>query len=117
MRKRPILKRTGAGACVVLVIAMAATPKWYCCYRVGRFAGCLNYGAAHLFYYPDDLSQGHRAGWRSGIREGPPHFRLWPETYGDEIEGYRFSFPLWMILAMIGIPTLLAFRRDRRRIG
>ena len=104
MRKRRILKWAGLVTCGLLLLAMVVTPwlaiGWCTTTCGGAFAG-----SAFIFGHGSKPSP---PGW---IFAGPPG---WPTEYYwlPEVNrsgpGTVYIIPLWIPLALIGVPTFLS---------
>ena len=109
-RKRRVLKWAGLLTCALLTLTIVLTRWWSISWTIGNRCGFLQWGGVAFgsHNWVDDF------GWRVGrnIRSG---LLFWWFDYqpGTPTLASCFITPLWLPLAVIGVPTILAWRRDR----
>jgi hypothetical protein len=124
-----ILKWLGTAACVLLVTAYVATAwRWYAAVRIDRGDVILTLnlvgGATEAMLITSSAAA--PATLRTQLemeRLGSVRFIWYPRYAAGGIEGgppgtyvRRLIVPLWLLFALLAIPTLLLWRCDRRRI-
>lgn len=112
-RKRRILKWAGLLTCALLMLTIVLTRWWSISWSKGNHWGFFQWGAV-AFGYHNQVDDFRYFRWyvRRNIQTGP---LFWWFDYqpGTQRRGSCFITPLWLPLAMIGVPTILAWRRDR----
>ncbi len=109
-RKRRILKWAGLVACLLTAGAWLASNRWALIYRGEYFRARLVHGVMGVAQHTV------ATGWRAVDMRGQPVWAyLWAWRWPVVLVGGKWDFivPLWIPLAAIGIPTILAWRRDR----
>ena len=107
-RRWRMLKWAGLLICVLLTLTIVLTRWWSIAWSRGNYWGFFQWGAVAVGYHKsvDDF-------WwdvRRNIQTGP---LFWWFDYQPG-RASCFITPLWLPLAVIGVPTILAWRRDRR---
>jgi len=110
IRKRRLLKWVGLLTCALLSLAIILTRWGNIAWTSGNHWGFFQWGAVAFGYHNrvDDF----RWDIEWNISSGP--LFLWFEYQpGTPTTASCFIIPLWLPLAMIGFPTILAWRRER----
>ena len=129
-RKFSVCKWVGTAQCVLILVALVFNGWWHISYgwetprsfsRVGLSFGRFDIERCWKVHswddYPDWVSFRHLSpGWDSWHRSRPGL----PEPFVRLEKGpghFRLALPLWIPLLALIIPTLLLWRRERRRAG
>lgn len=110
-RKRRFFKWTGLVACVVLVGLMAVSREWIFGWQ-GHTWNANFCWSAFAVGYDDSADTPVALGWFAS-RDLKPDSILWFLVHAGSNDAWILIL-LWFPLTVIGVPTLLAWRRDRR---
>ena len=115
-RKRRILKWAGLAACGLIVFAFGLSRFWSIGLRWGHYYGAIDAHAVE-FRYTEMLGI-DRLRWTIRRNMFAKRIQWWPSSNQFSPRTIArttiYQIPFWMPLALIGIPTILAWRRDRR---
>jgi hypothetical protein len=127
-RLRTLLKWSGTLACLLILLAAAACLRWHSIrvsdgrtFYIAAVGGRMYVGwgpwVKETFYSAGTSVSPRLNTWEETVaywtRQGP----LWGIDRTDyEPDGGRLTFPLWMPLVLIGLPTGWLWWRDRRRV-
>ena len=111
-RKRRILKWAGLLACAPLVLAIVLTQLWSFGWSGMQYSTELTNSAFLVTLYRFDIPFD---GVGPSLQEtGTVSFIWWYQSFVVQSGIAVYIVPLWMPLALIGIPTIRAWQRDRR---
>ena len=109
-RRWRVLKWAGLLTCALLTLTIVLTRWWSIAWTSGNHWGFFQWGAVAFGYHNavDDFRWDVQRNVQTGL------FFWWFDYQpGTLTRGSCFSTPLWLPLAVIGVPTILAWRRDR----
>jgi hypothetical protein len=120
MRSRRATKWTGTIACGLIVVAAFAGLRWafiqyrFDAWRLETGGGSVGVGLRNsecpLGFHVERWSSFN---WQHQLLNEWSSYVLWP-TYVESIWGDMINVPLWMPFVLIGFPTALLWRADRR---
>lgn len=108
-RLRRVFKWAGLVVCVLLTLMIAASRWWSVERRGGTYGGIIGRGRLVVLKYgnPDLVD------WQLR-RNTPPGFLSWSTLRVGATPVVHLRTPLWMLLAIVAVPTVCLWRRDRR---
>ncbi len=110
MRQRGILKWAGLLTCALLALTIVLSRWWSIRWSADNYWGFVQWGGVAFNYHNgrDEFRWSVRRNSYTGLV-----FWWFEHQPGNQYVSPCFITPLWLPLAAIGVPTILAWRRDR----